>query len=473
MVSYFANKLNSIKTWKNRKRRFFDLLLASPIEKNYHRVPIFVYVIVSSITVYSFLSYKNIIFIPYYNLFFTLNIISSIIILFIPKKKYYNSSFARHFWSFFLVYLIFMGNFLMITSNFHHVLNIVFLLNLLLAFTFIKINIFLIILLLSSLGNIVLIYTISSKPIYEFLTRKFSFEYFGLLISTCCCMLVRNRTLILKFFKSKNIILESKNQKVSEELLKALHLQKRFVDALDSECIDAFITLHQIGEDLQEQMSRAKDYDSMKKVNEKVFKILDQNEFVANYLLQIIYKVKDHLKLNVEFVDIKYFLSSIRLMLSKTIISLKNNPKIFVQNESTYDEIECDLVKICSIIEDSVKFIYNNCQTKNLITITLCDAKLDYKISFMKDYIRRIDAIKIVISNDVSYLDSRRIYGGNYEISTVILPRNLDELSNQFNRHILDAHYGFMETKYDEDILTQIYVIPKKLRQVRPKVMDL
>ena len=54
------------------------------------------------------------------------------------------------------------------------------------------------------------------------------------------------------------------------------------------------------------------------------------------------------------------------------------------------------------------------------------------------------------------------------------VPENVEDLPLLDNQHIVEAHYGTAELVREQDAsLTQIYVIPIHLREVRPSMIDL
>lgn len=465
--------INLISKFMEYFRNFFSISLP---EKSIYRWFTSFFLIFSSIS--SFLSLPKIldiqIFLSFLNPIFYFNLYFSIIIFFLPTIKYGYLSIIKFLWGIFLIYILFINSFLMIFTYFSPIQLIIFLISCFLVLTFFNYKAFFFLLILSLIIASLSVYYIRGETIwFIIISKNCNFMYSSLIISALCSIFVRNRTMILRFSHKNQANLELSNKRVSEELLKALQHQKRFVETIDSECVDAFITLHQIGKDLKDKLFEAKSAKSIKEVSKKIITVLNQNKFVANYLLQIIYKVKDHLRLNVKEILLTQFVSNIESNLNNISKLFKNKSKVFVQNESTYETIECDSLKICSLINEGVKYIDTKNKKNNLIMINLYDAHLEYKVSFMKDYVRRIEALKIIISNDLSILDDSSIYSANYEKSSIILPKNIKDLSKKFNENILDAHYGFMDIIYNNNFITQIYVIPKKLRQVRPKVMDI
>ncbi len=471
LTKFFENKEDRIKN-----DNFYKNYYANLPDKSFHYFLIFLYII--NLTICSFLSLPNnlnirifssiLIFFYFFNLFF------SFLILFVFLKEEINSHYIKLFWSIFLIYILFSSGILMFISNFYHIHIMIFALSSLIFLTFFEYRLFSLI-----LFSLLIIYFFIYKRIdeeIEFLSYDKSnlYIYITFILSASLAIFIRNRTMAKNFSKKNQYDLELSNEYFSKELLKALNHQKRFIDTIDSECIDAFVTLHQISKDLNDKLIKAKNSKDIKKIGEQIMTVLNQNQYVSNYLLQIIYKYKDHIRLKVKTTKLSDFIFNIKNTYNKTFPILKNKSKIYILNESTYKDIECDPLKICSLINESIKFIdNNNFSHGNLITIKLSNAFLDYKISFMKNYKRRIEALKIVISNDLLFLDSNNIFKGDYKNFSIILPRNIKEFSNMITENILNAHYGFMDTIYKKKSITQIYVIPKILRRVRPKVMDI
>ncbi len=269
--------------------------------------------------------------------------------------------------------------------------------------------------------------------------------------------------------KQENLTQE--NNRISEELIKALEHQERFIYALDSECIEAFVTLHQIGKDLTHKLELATTNKEIREISHHFLTILNQNQHAAHYLIQIIYQIKDHLRLDVDTININNMINNLQQKANALKISTKTT--IDIINNSNYDNIECDHNKINNLISESIQYLIRKNDNGNPINIILQEAKLEYKISFMKNYSRKIDALKIIITNDIELKNDKKVYSGNTGMPSIILPRTTDELHRKFSENILDAHYGAANTILKPSGTTQIYVIPKNIREVRPKVMDL
>ncbi|MCP3660512.1 MAG: hypothetical protein GY830_09470 [Bacteroidetes bacterium] len=452
----------------NTKKFKKNLYVSFPYEP-LHYILLIIYIIFQTFTLFLSLPYDINISIPFLNYFFYFNLSSSLIIVYLYFGKI-KSKRKKILWAIFLLYTYLNSIFMILISEFNHIHILIFFLNSLFLFNYFNYKIFFVLFFISVAS--ILFFN------YDFIIVYFRnidfYLYAGFLGCASLAIFIRNRTLAKSIYKENQINLEKNNKHFSNELLKALDHQKKFIDTIDTECIDAFATLYQISKDLSCKLNSAKKVKEIKEISNQIIEVLDQNQHISNYLLQIIYKYKDHIKLNVNTINIRDFVFDIEKSYNSCLPTLKNKSKVFIQNEYTYEYIECDIKKICFLINESIKYIdLNNSKKNKLIMIKIGNAQLDYKISFMKGYIRSVDSLKIVISNDSLFMDTKNSYESNLKKKSIVLPQNIRDLSNKFNENILNAHYGYMNTISNKDSITQIYVIPKMLRRVRPKVMDI
>jgi hypothetical protein len=101
--------------------------------------------------------------------------------------------------------------------------------------------------------------------------------------------------------------------------------------------------------------------------------------------------------------------------------------------------------------------------------LTIEDTLLGYELSDIPGYLKKIAAIRIIVSSQGELPTLQEVYlakEGSY-------PRDLSMTIHQLplleNAEIIDAHYGYLE-QGNKDM--HLYVLPLKVRQVRPRVMD-
>lgn len=462
---------NSNKKSASRKQFLPDLQNILP-KKQYYYPCLGIYLIVTTYIIFSNIKWNN----SYqslthsYKYLINLNFFFGILLISIPLWIRYSKKIALFIWLItFLIPIITIENTLISVHKFNYLYSIIFVINLLIIYQFFSGIIAFAIITFGYTLNVVSLLLATNESI---LNKSISMNmiYAALFMGITFIVLYLRKKQNEAFIAKKQELLYQENTKISEELIKALEHQERFIYALDSECIEAFVTLHQIGKELTHKLENAKTIKQVRDISHHFLTILNQNQYAAHYLIQVIYQIKDHLRLDVNSIQ----LSEMRKNIVEKIKSSKSlKQDIKIENLCNYESIECDHNKIYNLISDGLKYIKGDRKNTNPLRIIFQEAKLEYKISFMKNYSRKIDALKIIITNDENFKVDKKIYIGNTGMPSIILPRTTDELHKKFSESILDAHYGAANTILKPSGNTQIYVIPKTIREVRPKVMDI
>jgi Na+/proline symporter len=181
------------------------------------------------------------------------------------------------------------------------------------------------------------------------------------------------------------------------------------------------------------------------------------------YIQQAIYRVKNYIRLEVTKMDLNQLLSEVESMLK--IQGLQINLKI--RKRTRQDIIQADIGRIKQLLVNSIVYLHKQNIDKEL-TISLEDTLLGHKIAHIKNYIRKLEAFKFAITTEKQLPPTQDVYMISPIQSQV--PQNEAELSLTDNARIIDAHYGYADTRQST---THIYVLPVNVREVRGKVMEL
>jgi Na+/proline symporter/5'-deoxynucleotidase YfbR-like HD superfamily hydrolase len=207
---------------------------------------------------------------------------------------------------------------------------------------------------------------------------------------------------------------------------------------------------------------------------EELLKELKQDEIAlfdqtaAAYMQQAIYRITDYMRLEVSQIKLDDLLLEV-----KNLIKLKDLPtfpEIIAKKHTKEKAIYGDAVKIKQLLVDSIAYIHKHNPSNKTITIDIEDATLGHGVYSMKDYTRRVKALKIIITTDKTLPPTQEIYMFDQHSSITPIARDGEKKALVENARIIHAHYGYAELDKSH---THLYVLPLNVREVRGKVMEL
>ena len=108
-------------------------------------------------------------------------------------------------------------------------------------------------------------------------------------------------------------------------------------------------------------------------------------------------------------------------------------------------------------------------QAKVPIKIGIEDTYLGYPVSAVKpSYTKQIAALRFTLTTEDQLPTLSSCYLAQGEGASA-MPATTQDLRRMSNARIVQAHYGYASTLGHDQSLTQVYVIPVKLSEVRPK----
>jgi hypothetical protein len=99
--------------------------------------------------------------------------------------------------------------------------------------------------------------------------------------------------------------------------------------------------------------------------------------------------------------------------------------------------------------------------------------ELGYPTNSIKKHIKRVSAICFTITTLPKLPAVESLYLHNMEQSILDTSVDVYNVNLLLNQRILQAHYGFIAVGKDGKDVTQVYVIPQTIREIRPKEMDI
>jgi hypothetical protein len=338
--------------------------------------------------------------------------------------------FITYAWPLVICYTLFVvGMQLVLMSDFNGVQLMILFANLMLVGSFFSPMLTLV---LSAVGTFIgyLVFTWCYGPIPVdgvFSSMKFNSIYLLLIIST--------------FFLS---IFRARKQKDKAEAEKA-HLGKAYAG-----------TKKELSQVIRYSQEIAKEVDE----NPQLF-----DEDGLAYIRQVIYHIKDYVQLAVSSFTLKKLLHNVKDAIKNK--PFEEDPRLLITMQANQTDIAADEDKLKDLLANAILSIHEQNKTNKPIQIILEDATLGYTISYIKDYVKEIKALKIIITLEDILPAPKAVY-----MATPIMMDSVPSLHEALaeNLRIIDAHYGYGEIDKPG---THLYVIPINVRDVRAKVMEL
>ncbi len=271
--------------------------------------------------------------------------------------------------------------------------------------------------------------------------------------------------------EERNTWLNTERRSNREELFKALHHEEQFFTEVATEGKDILEAVTKKVEQFKEQASQVHSPEQLSTANQSLQEVHTTLQNTMEYLRSVAYRVQDYLRLEAENIKLESILTKV-LEIVKTI-SLPPKPSILIRNLLQGQEIQCDITKIQQLLVNGLLYAQSNNPSLKHILLDIQGTRLSYPLSSLRDHIKNIAAICITITTETKAADASRLYIGTVGRAPFRLPPTIEELGLSDNLQIVGAHYGAVELQEHDATLIQRYVIPLRLREVRPKVMDI
>ena len=204
----------------------------------------------------------------------------------------------------------------------------------------------------------------------------------------------------------------------------------------------------------------------LKELNQEEISLFDST--TAAYMQQAIYRMTDYLRLEVSQIDLNELIEDSKATLK--LQDLNSVPQLIFKKHTQAKTIQADSVKIKQLLVDSISYIYQHNTTNNPISIGLEDTTLGHIIDHIKNYTRKLAALKLTITTENKLPPTQPLYMVSPTQAASLSPESPAEPALLENLRIIDAHYGYAAIQAPN---THVYVIPLNVRAVRGKVMEL
>jgi Na+/proline symporter len=302
-------------------------------------------------------------------------------------------------------------------------------------------------------------------------TLQFRLSYGLLLFSSFLIALFKHKQ-AYDLLAQRNRILSKDRKVTQQELVKTLGHEARFFSEITTAGSNVLEAVKKQVDDFAQQaqaLEKTQQLTTTQHSLEGAYQVL---KGAIAYFQNVIYRVQGYLKLEVSYIMIDKLLAGALAVFQAQYTQQQPRPRI--TNTTTLKALECDPPKIQQLLVNAWLYAKKHNDPQKPIFLGIQTTALGYPIASIKDYIKEVPALYITVSNQSVLPVPKKLYMGAMGNTSFQVPRSMEELPILDNQRIVDAHYGTVEwIQESEDIITQAYVLPVYLREVRPSMMDL
>lgn len=246
----------------------------------------------------------------------------------------------------------------------------------------------------------------------------------------------------------------------TDKLIDALNYQEKLARGLGKEGLEILKQAQQVINNLRRQM--------MIDSSEVFTKAYNKLTSVTQYLEEVAIQAKDYVRLEVESIDINLLLNKVNTKIAKS----ENATSLVFYNTANYKTIECDINLTKKLLINTIMQVHEYNLNNNYIYIFIDSTELWYRIDSIKNYTKKIPAIRFVVTTLEKIDELPNFYMGDTTNASFTL-NSPQDLYKAESVKIINAHYGALHCNGFDNEYSIIFVIPLRVRDIRPKVMDL
>ncbi|MEM7055480.1 MAG: HD domain-containing protein [Bacteroidota bacterium] len=257
------------------------------------------------------------------------------------------------------------------------------------------------------------------------------------------------------------------NQITKKELLEATEDRIRLSKVLKKARVEDLVGIAQQSKELLETSK----LDSPEAITRSLEQLYKRLSATAIHVDKLDHRATYYLKLeDVKTLSLEQLLQAVQERLEAKGLS----KGIKLKKATQHQELQCDEAKIQHLLVNSISFIRAVGGEEVPVLLALEDTQLGYRLnSVTPGYTKQVAALRITITTEETPPTLKECYLAQMNEDTYSMPETTIDLPLIANERILKAHYGYSSTISDSKAFTQLYIIPVKLREVRPKDMDL
>ncbi|MHA7877694.1 MAG: sodium:solute symporter family protein [Bacteroidota bacterium] len=370
--------------------------------------------------------------------------------------------------------LFFAGTLLVIMSHYHHMQVMIMMINILMAVLLLRWPLALLLAFTGiTLAALFLrYYTGLPLPTGELVGSLQLQIMYGLLLFTSFLIVLFKGKQAYKRLSTSYEQLREERAASSAELLEALHHRERLVQEVAADKADAIMAIKDMGEKMNGALKQAETKEQLISINKDFQTTLDKLHVLTEYLAQVTYQTQGYMRLEVKTIPLSELLHEVFEVLNQQDPAFAK--QILVQQHTTHQIVQADIGKLKQLLLDSLYYAQQHKQERTPILLSIQDASLGYPITAIQGHVKEVSALRYIITTASTLpKGSSTVYMVSVDRASIRLPKEAAELPITHNQQIVEAHYGTSEFIESTQGITQIYVIPVRVREVRPQTMDL
>jgi Na+/proline symporter len=480
-ISEFSTKKSYTVAWTDKFKTLKNFKLQAYLEKNLpnkeYYYPLFAFYLLTA-------TYLSLYHLPhrlekeYLTLYriiqYSVLVITTSLLTFPIWPQYFkNKRIMAWLWPGIIFYtLFFVGSILVIMNEFNSNQLLILMLNIIMTVLLTYWPLALSLTLGGFLSAIGMVKLILGAPIVvsNSLPIAFQLTYSLLLFSSFLIALFRFKQ-ANKELEDKHAYLRSSHQETIQDLLKSRRHEERFIKALNTEGVEELNYIVSLSKHLQSQASNLPKQLFPDNFLETLTIWQEKLTAIKHYLKILAHRTSSYLRLEVRQESLATLLRHVTLLLQ--LQEVKELPQINIQNHSKFKDLQIDTSKIKQLLIDGILYA----QTKQLILRTpillgVKDTLLSYPISSIAGHSKQVPALCFIITTAQELPNIQPIYLGNVDQAYLWNGQIQEDLTLSTNQRVIEAHYGHTSLEINDGSITQLYVIPVQVREVRPQDMD-
>ncbi len=250
-------------------------------------------------------------------------------------------------------------------------------------------------------------------------------------------------------------------------LVNALKMEERLVLSVGKEGIQELQQTAKANENLVDQfLALTKHIPSQEAYQKEILHVKDQLQTTVQYVNQMADQTTAYMRLQLSHVSIK-------TMLKQTVMDLYFNhlveePNVIVRLDTRIEHkmIQSDIPKMKHFFTHAITYVLRSLwDTRRRVLVHIEATKLAYK-----QHAEPIPALRISITTLDNLPVKAQVYESNIEATHLDIPITDTTVDLLLAKRVVQAYYGYMSIALTgHDQITQVYVIPQDITEIRPK----
>ncbi len=256
---------------------------------------------------------------------------------------------------------------------------------------------------------------------------------------------------------------DKKQGRLVENALKALETEKSFAQSVTNEGVHTANAVAEMCQKMLQEPANIKP-DDVKDAGQRA-------RYIANYLSEALSRAQGYLQLKATQMKLPSFVQKVQDGLEEWYFGAKDRVKFQVDTQQKV--IQGDIDKLCHLLWSALCHTCEHAPEERNFIVRVQDTKLDYLLNPATERVKKVKALCFTITAEDVHWDAKDLYRGCTE-QTTIPPQLPPETELLITNHqsVVDAHYGALEWTITEQGPAHAYVIPVRVREVRPQTME-